>query len=147
MMSATSRAAEVDLPAWVREHEACWELAPVHEMVKGRGVQQTGYALKLFGRFDPAAQDDDEAIARGIYERLGSVATEVMRFVPAHSLVQVQPFGRAVIPNERRLAVEVELTVVASPAHPEHPLPSGEVRRLIAMLEERLRSIGLKKRS
>jgi hypothetical protein len=148
-MSGTPHTLEGDWASWVREHQVCWELAPVQEMVKGlKGlrVQQTGYALKLFGRFDPGAQDGAEAVARNIYERLRTLATEVIRSMPVPAIVQVAPPGRAVVPMESRLVMEVELTVVASPDRPGRPLPSGEVRRLIGLVEDSLRSMGLKKR-
>jgi hypothetical protein len=48
---------------------------------------------------------------------------------------------------EPRLIVEQEFALVASPADPDHPLPPDEVRRLIAVVEEKLHSMGLKKRT
>jgi hypothetical protein len=146
-MSETTHEPAVEPSAWVREHQVFWELAPFQETVKGHGVQQTGLALKLFGRFEPGGQRDAEAVAREIHEHLRTLAEDAVRGVPVDALVQVQPFGRAVIPPESRPVVEVELTLVASPPHPEQPLPPAEVRRLIRALEGRLRSLGLKNRS
>ena len=145
-MSETLPTPDVDL-RWVREHQVCWELSPMCELVKGHGMQQTGYALKVFGRFDAAAQDDDFALARRIYERLRALALDAVRSLPVQPLVQVQPFGRGVLPADSRFIVEVELMLVASPPHPDHPLPPAEVRRLIALLEQKLGSMGLKKRT
>lgn len=84
-------------------------------------------------------------MARKIHERLRTLAEGAVRSLPVDALVQVQPFGRVVLPPESRLIVEVELTAVASPTHPERPLPSAGVRRLIGVLEKRLRSLGLEK--
>ena len=145
-MSGTPRTFDGDWPSWVEEHQVCWELSAVQEMVKGHGLQQTGFALKLFGRFDPRAKDDASAVARSIHERLRMLAAEVARAMPVPALVQVEPPGRAVIPVESPLVVEVELAVVASPPHPDRPLPPAELRRVIGMVEARLRSLGLKKR-
>jgi hypothetical protein len=151
MMSGTTHAfegdwPEGDWPSWITEHQVCWELAPILEMVTGRGVQQTAYALKLFGRFDPGAHDDTEAVVRSIHKRLRILAADAIRCLPVGPLVQVEPAGRAVIPAESALVVEVELTVLASPPHPDQPLPPPDVRGLIVALEDRLRSMGLKKR-
>jgi hypothetical protein len=145
-MSETPRTLDGDWPSWVREHKVCWELSPHQDMVKGRRVQQTGYALKLFGRFDPRAEDDASAAARSIHERLRMLAAEVARALPVPALVQVQPPGRAVIPAESPFVVEVELAVIASPPHPDRPLPPAELRRVIGTVEARLRSLGLRKK-
>jgi len=145
-MSGTPRTFDGDWPSWIEEHQVCWELSAVQEMVKGHRLQQTGFALTLFGRLDPRAEDDASAAARSIYERLRMLAAEVGRAMPVPALVQVQPPGRAVIPAESPLVVEVELAVVASPPHPDRPLPPAELRHAIEMIEARLRSLGLKKR-
>jgi hypothetical protein len=145
-MSETPPTLGGDWPSWIEEHEVCWELSAVQEMVKGHGLQQTGYALKLFGRFDPRTEDDASAVARSIHERLRMLAVEVARAMPVPALVQVEPPGRAVIPVEPSLVLEVELAVVASPPHPDHRLPPTELRRVIGTIEARLRSLGLKKR-
>jgi hypothetical protein len=146
-MNETSPTPDVDLRAWVRKHQVCWELAPMREQVKGHGVQQTGYCLKLFGRIERPARADNRAAAREIYDRLRMLVADAMRSVPVDSLIQVQPFGRVVLPVEPRLIVEQEFALVASPADPDHALPPDEVRRLIAVVEEKLHSMGLKKRT
>jgi hypothetical protein len=145
-MSKTTDMVQDDWASWIREHQVCWELAPNQEMVQGKGVQQTGYAFKLFGRVDSAAEGGAEAVARGVYERLRALVAEATRSMPAGTLVQMGPPGRAVLPPESPLAVEAELTVVATFAHADRERPASEARELVAALEERLRSIGLRKR-
>jgi hypothetical protein len=126
-------------------HEVSWEITPVLEQVKGRGVEQTGHALKLFAPIDVAA-GETEPIARPVYERLRRLAMEAVQLLPANLLVQVEPPGRAVVSPGTPFVVEVQLTLLASAPHPGHPLPAVEVRRLIALLETKLCSMGLKKR-
>ena len=145
-MSETPPTLDGDWPSWVQEHKVCWELSPLQEMVKGRRVQRTGYALKLFGRFNPRAENDASTVARSIHERLRMLAADVARAMPVPALVQVEPPGRAVIPVEKPFVVEVEVTVSVSPPHPDHPLPPAELRRVIGIVEARLRSLGLKKK-
>ena len=146
MTSETPRAAEAELRAWVKEHKVSWELAPQKEVVKGRGLQQTGYVLKLFGRIDHRGKDRVDALAHGAYDRLRALA-EAVRSLPGAPVVQFQPPGRAVVvADETRLVLEAELTILASPAHPDAPLPPAELRRLVVLVEGTLRSLGLKKR-
>ncbi|HET7294508.1 MAG TPA: hypothetical protein VFM88_18935 [Vicinamibacteria bacterium] len=133
------------LAAWITDHEVSWEVVPVLEQVKGRGVEQTGQALKLFARFDVAA-GEIEPVARPIHERLRSLAMEAVQSLPAHLLVQVEPPGRAVVSPGTPFVVEVQLTLVASVPHPDSLLPPVEVRRLVSLLEKKLSSMGLKKR-
>ena len=145
-MSGTPRAFDGDWPSWVEQHQVCWELSAVQEMEKGHGLQQTGFALKLFGRLDPRTKDQAPALDRSIHESLRVLAAEVVRALPVPALVQMEPPGRAVVRMELPPVVEVELAVVASPPHPDRPLPPEELRRAIGMVEARLRSLGLKKR-
>jgi hypothetical protein len=144
-MMARTEKPDAGLAGWIREHEACWEITPVRERVKGRGFEETGHALRLFARLDVGA-GEIEAVARPIHERLRRLAMEALQSLPAHLLVQVEPPGRAVVSPGTPFVVEVELTLGASVPHPDHPLPPVEVRRLIALLEKKLRSMGFKKR-
>ena len=116
--------------------------------MKGHGVEQTGYELTLFGRFDLTAQDDDDAVAHRIHEGLRGLALDALRSVAGEGLAtDVQPFSREVVPSDARSTVEVELTVIVCPAHPEPTLQSAETRRQIALVEGRLLSMGLHKRA
>ncbi len=137
-----------DPRAWVAEHKVCWEIGPLREFVKGHGLEQTGYELTLFGRFDPAAQEDDDAAAVGVYEGLHALAMELIHAFPdSHSVIEVLPFDRAVhLRPEAGFASEVELTVVASPAHPSEALTAAEAQKRIAAAEDKLRSMGLHKK-
>lgn len=141
-MSGNPYPLQGDWPSWVREHRVCWELAAFREKVKNKGLLQTGYALKLCGSFAPSAQQDPEAVAGSIYERLRTLAAEVIQSMPMSPLVQVEPPGRAIVSTGSPL-VEVELTVVASPPRSSDPLPAPELRRLIKVVEDRLRAMGV----
>jgi hypothetical protein len=138
-----------DQGAWVREHKVCWEIGPFRQFVKGHGMRQTGYELNLFGRYDPAAQEDDEAAVRGVYEGLRALALELLRSFPEPAAtIEVLSFDQAVhLRPESRFADEIELTVIASPADPDHPMPPAEAQRRIGEVEDELRSMGLHKRS
>ena len=136
-----------ELGAWAKEHKVAWELAPLREVVKGHGVEQTGYELGLFARFDLAAQDDDEAVARTLYEGLRDLAQEVLRSLPAQTEYQLEPFSKEVWPSESGSTIEVELTVIVSPPPSDPSHSSAEPRHDVAALEKSLRSMGLPKRA
>ena len=146
MTSEAPHAVEVELRAWVKEHKASWELAPLKEMVQGRGMHQTGYVLKLFGRIDHRRKDRTDAVAHGAYDRLRALAEEVIRSLPGAAVVQLQPPVRAMVADDTRLVLEAELTILASPPHPEAPLPPAELRRLVVLVEGTLHALGLKRR-
>jgi hypothetical protein len=133
-------------PSWVKEHQVSFELAPLQEHVKGLGLRQTGQQLRLFGRLDPRAADDPVEAAWSIHERLHALALTALRDLPASALLQVAPFGRAVVPPDAPLLLEVQLTVVASPDGKERELPPAELRRLVKLVDDRLRALHLKKR-
>jgi hypothetical protein len=145
-MNAMPQTSEADPHAWVKEHQVSFELAPVQEQVKGRGLQPTGQALRLFGRFDPRAVDDPAGVAWSIHERLHALALESLRDLPVTALMQAEPFGRGVVPLEAPLLIDVQLTIVASPAGQERQLPPPELRRVIQLVDDRLRALGLRKR-
>jgi hypothetical protein len=131
----TSHVLEGDPRKWVRAHQGCWEWAPVSEMVKGVGVQPTGRALTLYGRFAPSTEDD-AAAGPLIYQGLRELASTALRSAPA-TTIAVRPPGRAVIPSEPSLVVEVELSLVTGP----EPQP-----RFVAAVEEQLRALGFIRR-
>jgi len=145
-VNAISQTSEAEPHAWVREHQASFELAPVQEHVKGRGLEQTGQSLKLFGRLDARAVGDPVEVAWSIHQRMHALALEALRDLPVPALIQVQPFGRAVVPLDAPLLLEVQLTIVASPAGKERQLPLSELRQMIEFVDARLRALGLKKR-
>jgi hypothetical protein len=145
-VNAVSQTSEAVPHGWVKEHQVSFELVPVQEHVKGHGLQQTGQSLKLFGRLDARAVGDPVEVAWSIHERMHALALEALRDLPVPALMQVEPFGRAIVPLDAPLLLEVQLTVVASPAGKERQLPPSELRRVIQLVDDRLRALGLKKR-
>ena len=133
-------------PEWVKEHKASFELASFQEYVKGRGLQPTGQSLRLFGRFDPSAVGDPVEVARSIHERLHALALDALRDLPVTAVMRVEPLSRGVVPLDEPLMIDVQLTVVASPDGREQQLPPSELRRVIQLVDDRLRALGLKKR-
>lgn len=131
--------------SWVDEHKVCWEIGPAREFVIGHGLRQTGYELTLFGRFDPAAQDDDHAAAHRVYDGLHALALELLRSLPEpHVFISVLPFDQGVhFRRESHFANEIGLTLVGSPAEMDQPVPAAEARRRVKEVEDKLRSMGV----
>jgi hypothetical protein len=145
MSAESSPCAVDDRAAWIEEHMVGWRLGPLSEHVKGGGVVQTGYELVLFGRFHPAGRDLG-AVARELHEALRGLALEALGPTPPDVLVCVVPASHWVVPAEQRFVIEVELSVIASPSHPDRPPAPAETRQRIATLESRLRAMGLHRR-
>ncbi len=146
MSTASSAGAADDRAAWVEEHKVGWRVGPFTEHVKGRGVVQTGYELVVSGRFDPAGRDDLEELAAELHEALRALALEALGPAPADVLLCVLPSSRWVVPAEERFMIELQLTVIGSPAHPDRPPAAAETRQRIAALESRLQAMGLHRR-
>ena len=92
---------------------------------------QTGYKLVLLGRFHPAGPADLEAKAHALYERLRALALEVIGDAPPDVLLCVLPLSRGTVAAGERVAIEVELVVVASLAHPDKlPAPVATRQRI-----------------
>jgi len=51
-----------------------------------------------------------------------------------------------VVPPDAPLVLEAELTVIASPTQADHLLPPAELRELTALIDGRLRALGMRKR-
>jgi hypothetical protein len=136
-----------DRRAWVRAHRVCWEIEPLRELTKGHGVQQTGYELKLFGRLDLRADEGAERAVLRVHDGLRELALDVLASHPEpHAIIAVRPFDRAVhLRPESSFAAEIELSVVAYPRHQDDPMPPAEAQRRIAVLEEKLREMGLER--
>jgi len=145
-MNVMPQARQAVAPEWVTDHHASFELVSFQEYVKGRGLQPTGQSLRLFGRFDPSTVGDPVGVARSIHDRLHVLALDVLRDLPVTALMQVEPFGRGVVPLDEPLLMDVQLTVVVSPDGRERELSPAELRRVIQLVDDRLRALGLKKR-
>ncbi len=146
-MSGTSSSSAVgERAAWIEEHSVGFRPGPLKEHVKGHGVVQTGYELVLFGRFNPAGPNDPAAVARALHEGLHALALEALGPAPPDVLLCIQPLSHVVVPAGDRSAVEVELTVTGSYAHPGRPPAPAEAQQRIAALEAKLQAMGLHKR-
>jgi hypothetical protein len=127
-------------------HGVCWRLSPFSERLGSRGLVEVGYQLVLAARFHPAGPSEIEAGVRALHERLRELALEVVGPAPRELLLSVLPMGRGTVVAEERLAIEVELVVFGSLAHPDKlPVPAA-TRRRIDELGRSMRALGLPSR-
>jgi hypothetical protein len=113
---------------------------------RAQGFFRARQSLRLFGRFDPSAVSDPVEVARSIHVHLHALALDAMRDLPVTPVIQAEPLGRGVVPLDEPLKIDVQLMVVALPDGREQPLLPSELRRVIQLVDDRLRALGLKKR-
>jgi hypothetical protein len=69
-----------DVAAWARAHEACFEMAPLVELVKGRKVQ-VGFTISLYARLplDKPAGEERRKDAAKVLEGLREIVESLVR--------------------------------------------------------------------
>jgi hypothetical protein len=138
---------DVASSVWLGKETVRWRLRPFSGQLPEHGVVQKGYELVLSGRFHPAGPTDLEARARALHLRLRGLALEAIGDAPPEVWLYIGPLGRGTLAADERLAVEVELVVLASLAHSDRLPPRVATQQRICELEARLRAIGLPPRS
>jgi hypothetical protein len=137
-----------DPRAWVRAHNVSWEIEPLRETIRSRGVTQTGYELRLFGMLDVRAKEDAVNAVLHFHAELRGLALRLLHSIPEpHAVIEVRPFeGSVHFRPEAPAAVEIELAVVAYPWHPGQTMPEREAQQRIVAVEEKLLEAGLRRR-
>jgi hypothetical protein len=81
-----------DVAAWARTHEACFELAPLVEMVRGRRVQ-VGFTVGLYARLplETGPGPGRKAAAAEIWEGLREIAQSLAPREGSRARVEVEP--------------------------------------------------------
>jgi len=80
-----------DVAAWARAHEACFEVAPLVEMVRGRQVQ-VGFTLSLYARLPLGTGPGPERVAAAaeIWEGLREIAQSLAPREGTRARVEVE---------------------------------------------------------
>ena len=80
-----------DVAAWARAHEACFEVAPLVEMVRGRKVQ-VGFTLSLYARLPLGTGPGPERVAAAaeIWEGLREIAQSLAPREGTRARVEVE---------------------------------------------------------
>jgi hypothetical protein len=137
-----------DLAAWARDHEVCFELGPLVEMVKGRRVQ-VGFTLGLYARLPlkTGPGPEREAAARAIWERLREIAQSLAPRKGSRARVEVEgPRAAAFFDPGGRLLPEIAFNARVSHGDDYFAeATAGEEERLRSVTR-RLTEMGLKER-
>ena len=137
-----------EVAAWARAHEACYELGPLVEMVKGRKVQ-VGFTLGLFARLPLGTGPGParEAAARDVWEKLREIGQQLAPREGTRARVEVDgPRAVAVFQPAGQMRPEVAFT--ARIVHGDDyfkEATEGEEERLRSVAG-RLAELGLKER-
>jgi hypothetical protein len=95
----------------VREHQVCWEVAPINEM-RGHDRIQVGYELRLFARHAARNTSPGSMAARTLHEKMSAVAAFVAPSECRPSRCEIAPFDASFhMRPESQWQPEVQLTV------------------------------------
>jgi hypothetical protein len=129
------------IEAWAARHEACWEIAPLVEMVKGEGVIQTGFELRIFAQTEHAP---DERVAT-IFEAAYAIAAHVIPRSDLPLQFDVGAYDQSThLRPETGFAAEIVVPIEVTFDDPHVKLSSAQVERVVAPIEAELRALGLK---
>ena len=139
-----------ELKAWIQRHKVCWEISPLQEMIKGHGVQRTGYELHLFAELtSPGAGMERATAAEDVYAGLRRVVNCLKsddNDPLAHS--EVSTFDHSAhLRSETGFVPEVQITFVATQAHAGRQLTDQEIHARIVAVEAELHGLGLHRKA
>jgi hypothetical protein len=135
-----------DVAAWARAHEACFELAPLVEMIKGRKLQ-VGFTISFYARLamEMDAGTERRADAAKDWQVLREIAESLVPKEGSRARVEVEaPRAAAYFRPESQMKPEIAL--VARVFHGDDysaEVTPGE-RDSLAAVAKRLTEIGLK---
>jgi hypothetical protein len=135
-----------DVAAWARAHEACFELAPLLEMIKGRKLQ-VGFTVSLYARLplDKGPGAERRADAAKVWERLREIAESLVPKEGSRARVEIEaPRTAAFFRPESQMKPEIAL--VARVFHGDSYLAevTPDERDRFAAVAKRLTEMGLK---
>ena len=133
---------ETEIPAWAKEHQASFEIAPMIEMRDGQKLQ-VGYEINLFAEL-PLGGAGQQAVG-GLWEGLRSIAEKLLPPEATKARLEVAPYRSAArLRPENEMEAEVMLTARLFHAS-DYFAPVDERERLaLSVLEKRLTGMGLK---
>ncbi len=137
-----------DFTGWAKDHAACYEVAPLFEMVKGKKVQ-VGFTVSLYARLplDKAPGAERRAEAAAIRERLAGMIQSLVPREGSRARVEIEA-PRAAVVLEPEGQKEPEVALYARVFHGDDyfaEATAAEEKRLHEATR-RLTEIGLQER-
>lgn len=136
---------EADWVSWARAHRACFQNAPMIEVVKGERVQ-VGFSLTLYVS---APMEDAPGAQRGaaigkLWDELKELAESVAPVEERTARVQLEQAARVVLRPENEFKPEVGLTFHLFPRGGALAAVTNADRDRMSALEKRLATLGVK---
>jgi len=126
---------------WVARHEACWEMAPLVEVIKGAGRKQTGVELRIYAQ----VEHEDEAEIEAAYAQVRSLAEQLAPVGDSTLEFDVEDYDEGeTLRGETGFAEEVMVPIVMSFRDPDHQPDHAALARIMDPIEAKLRELGLK---
>jgi hypothetical protein len=136
---------EAEWGAWAREHRACFQNAPLIEVVKGERVQ-VGFSLTLYvaAPLEDAPGPQRGAAIGKLWDELKALAEDVAPLEERTAKVQLEQAARVVLRQENEFKPEVGLTFHLFPRGASPAGVSNVDRDRMTALEKRLVAFGVK---
>jgi hypothetical protein len=136
---------EAEWGAWAREHRACFQNAPMIEVVKAERVQ-VGFSLTLYvaAPIDGTPGPERTAAIEKLWDELKELAEDVAPSEERTARVQLEQAARVVLRPENEFKPEVGLTFHIFPRPAAPTGVSNADRDRMAQLEKRLLAFGVK---
>ena len=130
---------------WVVRHKVCWEMAPLREMIKGEGLQQTGVEIVLLAQVPLSGNTErNEAEAVESYRGAEWIAEHVIPPDCDGLHCQVEGFDHSAhLRPETRFAPEVEARIRIDVGRQADPV---KLRQTMEGIQQRLHELGVQNR-
>jgi len=130
---------------WVVRHKVCWEMAPLREMIKGEGMQQTGVEIVLLAQVPLSGNTErNEAEAVESYRGAEWIAEHVIPPDCDGLHCQVEGFDHSAhLRPETRFAPEVEARIRIDVGRQADPVT---LTQTMEGIQQRLHELGVQNR-
>ena len=130
---------------WVVRHKVCWEMAPLREMIKGEGLQQTGVEIVLLAQVPLSGNTErNEAEAVESYRGAEWIAEHVIPPDCDGLHCQVEGFDHSAhLRPETRFAPEVEARIRIDVGREADPL---KLKQVMEGIQQHLHELGVQNR-
>lgn len=130
---------------WVVRHKVCWEMAPLREMIKGEGLQQTGVEIVLLAQV-PLSGNTERNEAEAVESWRGAewIAEHVLPPECDGLHCHVEGFDHSAhLRPETRFAPEVEARIRIDVGREADPL---KLKQVMEGIQQRLHELGVQNR-
>ncbi len=130
---------------WVVRHKVCWEMAPLREMIKGEGMQQTGVEIVLLAQV-PLSGNTERNEAEAVESWRGAewIAEHVLPPDCEGLHCHVEGFDHSAhLRPETRFAPEVEARIRIDVGRGADPL---QLKQMMEGIQQRLHDLGVQNR-